>query len=481
MAPARDKLMGPLSHVPWIVLWPLETALLVVWVATVWQQEREGLPGVPWAVVVIILLAILYFAEGLELAFADLRDKDPEQIANPAVRKILKEIGERSDFFFAQRQVFVVAIISFVTLVTAYDWVYIPFFKIKLSGHNIPFWFSFVFTSITVLWFAQVTPKRLAVHNSELFLAHSSFLWPLIKLVAVMDLPAPSHHVVSVIKKYSRYSQPRLLKPSGAAHYNTTTHLYGFAADRSSVGIVIGKGGRAQVTRRYLYLFLHGWRPQMYGYHETDTSFDGDPEIRCLALYKGIVPERFESIEKDLDAIFEGRAPTVGNGFSPDLLAEWPREISIERLKHPGGVGERVRWTITSGRALPEAYWSFSGGGDIESAPFVALLFEVKVKESEGAYSAEGEWLEQISIPCRRLSVSVSCEPSTGAVPCLQGCNATLLDLHTPWPEETDKYSKLAVSSSDNTLTIRHPRQGAFYKLWWKLLPTPSATSPAAS
>ena len=106
---------------------------------------------------VLFLLVVLYYAEGLELAIADLLDKQPEQLADDKVRVVLKEIQKQSGFFFAQRQLFVVAIIAFTSLITSsYPWIYVPGLG-KLSSHGIPFWFSLTFTTLTVLWFSKFT------------------------------------------------------------------------------------------------------------------------------------------------------------------------------------------------------------------------------------------------------------------------------------------------------------------------------------
>ncbi len=209
-----------------VVLWTLEALLVTTWVATLWQHAREGsFAEVFSALLVVVLLVVLYFAEGIELAVADLLDKQPEQIRDETVRNVLAEIQQQRGFFFSQRQIFVVTIIAFMTLVVSYEWIYIPGFG---KNYELTFWFSLTFTTLTVLWFCQVTPKRLAVINSEQFLSQSLFLWPAIKRLGMLGLPEPSDDIVRFMEEHSVYRRKRHLRPSRTAHYDTMTHLYGF-------------------------------------------------------------------------------------------------------------------------------------------------------------------------------------------------------------------------------------------------------------
>jgi len=212
----------------------------------------------------LVLLFILYFAEGMELAITDLLDKEPNQLRDETVRNLLSQIQSRVGFFFAQRQVFVVVIISVLSLTTAYDWVYVPFYG-KMTSPTTTFWFSLVLTTFTVLWFCQVTPKRLAVINSELFLKQSSAVWRLIKIISMLGLPDPSDLLVYGIQRNSKFSHGRYLLPGRAAHYDITTHLFGFALDRLHTSIRIRPDGSGTIYKKFLILFLRGHHSQMYG------------------------------------------------------------------------------------------------------------------------------------------------------------------------------------------------------------------------
>src|SRR5438105_4261341 len=110
-----------LRYIRSLVLWIVWLALVIIWLATLGEQWTEGRhsPAI-LAIVVLGLLLILYFAEGMELAVTDLLDKEPAQLRDSSVRALLSQIQHRSGFFYAQRQVFVVVIISIVSLTTSY-------------------------------------------------------------------------------------------------------------------------------------------------------------------------------------------------------------------------------------------------------------------------------------------------------------------------------------------------------------------------
>src|SRR5205807_2495713 len=172
-----------------LVLGATWAGLIVVWASTCLELALAG----SWAYALlagadVAVLAVLFLAEGMELAVTDLLDKDPEQVGNVRVRAVLHEIQARRDFFLANRQVFVVAVIAFMSQSTVYPWLFVPGAG-RIGAPHVASWFSFALTTLTVLWFAQVLPKRLAIRNSELFLDQSRPIWPLIRLVGVLGLP----------------------------------------------------------------------------------------------------------------------------------------------------------------------------------------------------------------------------------------------------------------------------------------------------
>ena len=457
------------------VLWALEIILVVIWLSTLWQLALDGkFDDIFWAIVIVGLLIILYFAEGIELAVADLLDKQPEQLSNEIAQDVLREIQEKRGFFFSQRQIFVVVIIAFMSLMLSYDWLYIPGVG---KNYELSFWFSFIFTTLTVLWFCQVTPKRLAVINSERFLMQSMFLWPIIKLLGTLGLLAPSDHIVALMEKWSGYRQKRHLRPSRAAQYNIMTHLYGFSLDRRSVEVSIRDDGSATFVQKLLVLFVRGKHTFVYGNLYTHSFFVEPPRIKLVALFTRSVPEQFDTIAKDLDAIFDGYEPEQGNGFSGNLLPHCAYEVEVGDGENIYPNGEEASWIIKILHPLPESLWSQADLGDDEQQPFVALMYSVEAEVAEGAFPVPGthHWDEYIQFPCRDLLVSVCGAPGTEVAIGALACEVSLHNLSAPLPEETERCKqsiRSAEASGKKVVRTRYPLQGGIYRTHWKTMRT---------
>lgn len=462
-----------------LVLWALWLVLVIVWFATLWAkwQEREVV-AVLLAGVVLGLLAILYYAEGLELAATDLLDKQPEQMRSVGATEVLKEIQARPGFFYAHRQVFVVTIISFTSLVTSYAWVNVPFVG-KVSAYGVPFWFSLLFTTLTVLWFCQVTPKRLAVLNSELFLVQSRFVWRLIRITSLLGLPDPSDWLVVLAQKRSHYRTTRHLLPSRAAHYSLTTRLQGFSTDKIRTRLIVADDGSAAIIKRFMVLFLHGAHGQMYGELDTVSRFTIIPEVRLIGLYRLVLPEELQAIANRLDTLFESGGECAGE---PNVIANWAHRVDVDVVASDGLAGERAVWTI-EGERLPERFWSHEDDPNV-GRPLLALVYEVEASVDSGAFrinsAVDNEWAETMALPCRQYSMSVVTAPESGLAVVAQRVTASLFGSGTDWPEEAEKYSLLAVAQR-GALEIPYPLQGGTYTLFWRLFPkeTQCAAPPA--
>jgi hypothetical protein len=452
------------------ILWAVEILLAVVWISTLQAHAAAGSSSpMVGAVIVVFLLFILYFAEGLELAFADLRDKDPEQI-DRAIMPPLREMQIDPGFFLGQRQVFVVVIISLMTLLTSYPWIAVPWSPRHLAAPW-PFWFSLLFTSLTVLWFCQVTPKRLAVINSEQFLRHSRWLWPIIKALGrALDLPRPADQLVWIARRKLGYDRARLLLPSRAMHYSTSARINGFCLDRLDTQIVIGRDGTARTRKRYLALFLHGRRDQIDGWMATDSAFVRKPEVRLLGLYAASVPERVDGIASDLDEIFRNKHP--GNtAFGDNLVNQWAATVRGEMTPSQHRKGEEASWHIKSPVRLPEDFQSHMAG----TAVMMVLTYEVEAQSSTGAYETSGrdDFVENLESGCRRYSLSVTTEPTAGFRIVRPDLDVTFGDLRTPLPEETDR-CRPRITNGGNPpgilLEVDYPIR-AVYRVRWEVFP----------
>jgi hypothetical protein len=465
-----------LRRVRLAILWTLWVFLAVVWIATLaalWTDERQA-PAV-LAFLDVLLLVVLYFAEGIELAVTDLLDKEPSQLHDALTRRLLSEIQARSGFFFAHRQIFVVVIISVLSLTTAYSWLYLPFYG-RVDSPLATFWFSLVFTTLTVLWFCQVTPKRLAVINSERFLRQSAPIWRAINAISWLGLPDPADQLVRAIQRNSEFSESRYLLPGRATHYDISTHLLGFSLDRLATEVTIGADGSGEVRKRFLMLFLRGRHASVYGSLGACSSFAGEPTIHLAGIFLLPAAERIETITESLDPIFESAAdPNVAN-----LVDQWAGQAKVTVSPAPSGNGQTATWSI-EGSPLPESLWppDALGGSTRSDAPpqMVVLSFEVRAQITAGGFDTSGgvdQCAEEMSLPCRRYSISVASR--TGAARpeeirqavAIGGCDVTFTASGTNMPEESHRVMQSSTATK-GVAEIRYPLQGARYALWWRI------------
>jgi hypothetical protein len=452
------------------VLWCVWALLVLIWLATLVEQWRAGNHAATWlALVAVGLLFILYFAEGIELAVTDLLDKEPDQVRERAVRRTLQDIQSRSAFFYAQRQVFVVVIIAFTSLITAYAWIYVPFAG-RVSAYGLPFWFSLVFTTLTVLWFCQVTPKRLAVLNSELFLAQSRFVWLLIKAIGALGLPNPSNQLVALIQQHSDYRHSRHLLPSRAAHYALTSQLEGLSLDRYSVRISLDEHGAAGIVKRFLVLFLHGAHGTIDGSLDA-AEFAEEPQVRLLGLYLVPAAERFESLAVELDTRFQEQVEDRAESPRQNLLAEWTHTIRTDVGPSETGSGQRLTWAI-EGELLPERFWPQEQPEEAASSPYAALLYQVEAQVTgrSGCSPGGDHWSETVVLPCRTYAIAVDAQRGSGLSVVATGVSVSATGSTTALARESERYTKIALARR-GSVEIPFPLQGASYTLRWRVLP----------
>jgi hypothetical protein len=455
-----------------LFLWVVELVLIVIWFSTIGHHLGDGdIKQFLLAVLVVVLLFILYFAEGIELAVADLLDKQPDQLGDESLRSLLEEIQQERGFFFSNRQVFVVAIIALMTLITSYPWLYVPFVG-KVKELELPFWFSLFFTTLTVLWFCQVTPKRLAVINSERFLRQSRFIWPLIKLVGRLGLPSPSDDLVRLLEARSTYRHKRHLLPSRELHYNTTAKLYGFALDRLRVHLTLRADGGARIVRRFLVLFVHGEHTQIHGHLEAPSRFAARPAVTVLGLYACTLPEQISAIAGQLDAAFED--PDKAGALGPNLMGDWAFELHVE-TESGAAQGETATWVLHSLRPLPDGVLKARPRAGERESSIAVLLYEVAAEVAAGAYLVPGtdHWDEHAQFPCRHLTVALDCEAAADFDVVVTHQDVALHDFSTPLPEEAERCRRSAPVTGAigrSAIDIAYPLPGGIYRIHWEAM-----------
>jgi hypothetical protein len=309
--------------------------------------------------------------------------------------------------------------------------------------------------------------------NSELFLRQSAFLWPIIRLIGVLGLPDPSDQLVHLFQRFTAYRRRRHLHPSPAAHYNTTSQIYGFAFDRVHVEAVVGSRRAATIRKRFALLFLHGGRTLHSGSLYSASAFTSTPTVTVMGLFVGAVPERLETIHEELDAIFAGQSRPPAALFTQ--ISDWPHQTESERDTDLFRGGELAKWTVRSLRPLPEAFWPRDEQAAPISTPMVVLVYEVEFSLADyglalrhGENGEEHIWPEYIDVPCRLLTLDVKpLRPTDTLV--LQGCDVRLVPGEIALAEHTERCTQRSIAAHDGKLDLRYPLQGAVYSVRWSL------------
>lgn len=454
-----------------LYLWILWGVLLAIYLDTVQKTGDYRNAGL-----VLILLVVLYFAEGMEIAVATLADKDASQLGSESAKATLNFIKVDPEWFFAQRQVFVVTIVSFMSLMTTFETIFIPFFDQSISKNSLsiplfsltipvdaPFWFTLIFTSFTILWWCQVFPKRLALRNSEIFLRQSALLMGPIRAIGSFNLPGPADQLVRLASRYTSYKQLSSLKPSRAYYYETAVMLYGFAVDRASTRITIRADGSATVSQKVLLLFIHGRRSSTTGTVSADSPFIDWPTVRLLSLHTCPVPEKLEMIRSQLDQIFEGQIPTAGHVTFASQGAQTLAPAIDYEPPTTGQHNQRVSWTINWGAPLPNRFMQ----GGSQTPIVAALLYEVSVPFGPQAYSKNDFFQFSSETPCRKFTLRV--EPAAGYHARIELTNCTATSRGVSFQDETERVIKAVREKAElNEFHLDYPMPATVYKAEWE-------------
>jgi hypothetical protein len=196
------------------------------------------------------------------------------------------------------------------------------------------------------------------------------------------------------------------------------------------------------------------------------------------------MPEQFESIANELNFIFNGRDRHIGNGFSKNLVNEWAYHVETDTIARIEGFGEEATWVLRSLRPLPESLWARADSSPGPQRPFAALLYQVEVDVSPGAFAFPGthHWDEYVQFPCRDLSLSMHMEPEEETEVGVPRFEVALHNLSTPLREETERCNQLvrsAMISGTRLVRIPYPVQGAIYRIHWELMRRPGEDNNA--
>jgi hypothetical protein len=171
------------------VLWGLAT---IVWVASTISLAADGDAGaVVTAVVAVLLLAVLFGMEGLEVAVIDRwREIYPDRPTSHLAA------------WLAARQLFVALIVTTATILINRKELTVPFTSVSIEEGALLKIFDIVWTGFTVLWLAQIFPKHLAATNPVRYLHYlRRSLFPVVEVVRRLGISQPGEWVASAVER----------------------------------------------------------------------------------------------------------------------------------------------------------------------------------------------------------------------------------------------------------------------------------------
>jgi hypothetical protein len=178
-----------------ISLWLLWGYLGLIYVWTVIGHCAEGpYSALAFAVLNVALGILLFWGENFEISFCFVwarRDSAEADICDS-----LK--GLAAERILSERQLIVAAAISVITIGTSLDWLIVPGFG-RVHSRTACEFFSALFTTLTVLWFGQILPKRLASKCPAEFWRRGKWLLRVISAFGrAFNLSAPCDDLVAL-------------------------------------------------------------------------------------------------------------------------------------------------------------------------------------------------------------------------------------------------------------------------------------------
>jgi hypothetical protein len=324
----------------------LTILLLSVWLATV-MEPGEGSFFVD-ALALLVFLAVIFFADALEVAYSLLRHKDIEQFGD-TTGSILQQMHAKEDLIYEGREWLVTAMIVFITLIGEFQHVYIPTLQIvrwHVYWHRFPvpdlLWvpvihfavhsttlFSIFFTTLPVLWLAQGPSKKVARRFPQRMIEFGALLWYFgIRSVGWFTrnfgLDFPTDHVSLLWEKIANLHDDSNLRPSDHHYFVASVQRYGYALHDLQLRICVDKDGGCTIEQRILYYVLT--RPG--NVFERRLNFENSRQLS----FKQITAKAFR-----VDVIGEtgtpGRVEQVMDAL--DLIADKTRAASPEMARIP--------------------------------------------------------------------------------------------------------------------------------------------------
>jgi hypothetical protein len=186
---APGNLLRTCFGVVLFVIWGIAT---VLWLWTDVHVVVHGQVAVAvMSIFAIALMCLLAAMEGIEVSVIDRWQKVWPGVTESYLAGWL-----------AARQLFVALIVTTATLLANRSAIFIPFTSLRMRGGVATGAFDIAWTTLTVLWFAQILPKHMAAINPDRYLYNlRSVLFPIVAFVHKVGISLPGEWTARAVEK----------------------------------------------------------------------------------------------------------------------------------------------------------------------------------------------------------------------------------------------------------------------------------------
>lgn len=258
-ATARSVLMKIRWCLP--AVWYLLAAVLIAWACVyVWIQFKRQPLTVLWYVVGFgVVMWLMFFGEGTEIAYTTLHDKDPEQVPEFLQKGFAKLVKSDQVGFISGRQLLVVFAIVGMTLLcelvsdVGSDDPARPYAQYIETLADFRYLFTLLFPSFFAFWFAQLPSKMIAHESALMAYRWAPMRWAMTWSMFIgngLRVEGPSKPLKELVARSLRRGDEDVLKPSRAFNYKTSAMLRdGKGIEEVHIQMWIGSGGSIDVRQ----------------------------------------------------------------------------------------------------------------------------------------------------------------------------------------------------------------------------------------
>ncbi len=438
-------------------------------IVCVWFQS---VPAGEWISKGLLLLAffVVYFlAEGMELAYTDLRDKDEDQL-RLSIQARMKDMRLHEAEFYEAREYLVIALVFGATWLSHFEKLKAPWAG-EITNEYIRVGYSLLFTTIPFIWLAQSPAKSLATRNSEAFLEFNlvGLLWTGLKYAGkgldVAGLFLPSQKLTTLFRHSGVFGAARNLPPSNPGFFLAGIRRYGSAACRVDNIVTISQDGAAKLKRTSLIYVAQGKRRDF----KMNLSFDSDVvkvTKNEVTVYAFQPPgEKIKELLEIADAVWGQKPHREVVDVTDKVLSSGPVHGDLNKKELD------LKAFLLTG--MPEGLASLKDRPKFTGA--LMLRWEIEVETAANAFrmdfgpdSAPEEYFLQLSAPCLEASVVIQFSDDCKAEFVVPETEVTIQSNHH-LPEMDRIASMKQVDKKSLILKVPFPLSGAKYSWRWKI------------